>query len=234
MRKQRSGRTRYNKLTINEEIQFWNDRIAAFTRGGLQYIQVQDKIYDLIAKRPDLFSENKKNQATAGRSTVEGNDLLSAGSEALSKINTEQMERAAKSAEKFNEIMAQAAAITAKNASALGLSSIAIGLQEGTISKLGAAQAIAAIHANDHAAALAAVNRELATQIDLINSDPKLSAEDRTNAIRNATSEAGNRSADINGAYAVTQQSDAANIYQTQAPERLPICIGQCCRIGRT
>ena len=204
----------HNKLTINEEIQFWNDRIAAFTRGGQQYIQVQDKIYDLIAKRPDLFSENKRNQASAGRSTVEGNDLLSAGSEALSKINTEQMERAAKSAEKFNEIMAQTAAITAKNASALGESSIAIGLQEGTISKLGAAQAIAAIHANDHAAALAAVNRELATQIDLINSDPKLSAEDRTNAIRNATYAAGNRSADINGAYAVTQQQDAANIYR--------------------
>ena len=204
----------FNRLSIQEEINFWTAKITAFTSGGEQFIAVQDKIYDLMAKRPDLFSENKKNQAEAGKSAVEGSDLLDRATKSLvTQPALEQAERATRSAEKYNEIMAQASAISAKNASALSESSIAIGLQEGTISKLAAAQELAAVHANDHAAALAAVNRELATQIDLINSDPKLSAEDKTNAIRNATSEAGNRSAEINGAYAVTQQSDAANIY---------------------
>ena len=41
-----SQQNAFNKMTINEQIQFWTDRIAAFTKGGQQFIEVQDKIYD--------------------------------------------------------------------------------------------------------------------------------------------------------------------------------------------
>lgn len=201
-------RNAFNKLTINEEIQFWSDRIGAFTKGGEQYIAVQDKIYDLIAKRPSLFGENKKNQAEIGKSQVEGNDLLSKASDEFTKINVDQIERAARSAEKYNQIATETAEIQSKNAAMFRETAIAIGQADGTLSNLAAAQELAAVHATEHADALAIVNAELAKQIDLINSDPKLSAEDKTNAIRNATGEAGKQSDALNGAFAVTQQRD--------------------------
>jgi hypothetical protein len=205
-------RNAFNKLTINEEIQFWTDRIGAFTKGGEQYIAVQDKIYDLIAKRPNLFGENKKNQAEVGKSQVEGNDLLSKGAEEFTKINAEQLERATRAAEKYNSIMTETAAIQSKNAAALQESIIADGRADGTLSDLAAAQQLAAVHATEHAQALAIVNSELAKQIDIINSDPKLSAEDKTNAIRNATGEAGKQTDALNGAFAVTQRRDQGAI----------------------
>lgn len=205
----------FNKMSINEEIQFWNDRMAAFTGGSEQYIAVQDKIYDFIAKRPSLFSENKKNQAEAGKSAVEGSDILSNAQKTLiTGPAIEQMERATKSNEKYNQITAANAEIQAKSTAAFRESSIAIALQEGTISKLAAAQELAKVHADEHAAALARVNQELKEQIDLIRGDPNLKGDDQYRAIRNAQAGAGNQTTQLNGAYAVTRQSDAAHIYQ--------------------
>ena len=155
-------RNAFNKLSINEEIQFWYDRIGAFVKGSDQYITVQDKISDLIAKRPSLFAENKRTQGEAGKSAVEGNDLLGNAQKALTSISTEQWDRATKSAEKYNEIVMQGNEIAAKTMAALRESSVAIGLESGTMSKLAAAQELAAIHAEEHAKALAAVNQELA------------------------------------------------------------------------
>lgn len=206
----------FNKLTINEEIQFWTDRISAFTKGGQSYLEVQNKIYDLIAKRPDLFTENKKNTAEVGKSAVEGNNTLDRGAEAFSKLNLEQVERATKAYEKYNEEAAKGEEITQKAASAFAEASIKIGLEQGTIDQLGAAQAMAAIHAQDHADALARINQELATQIDLINSDPKLSDTDRAGAIANAQKGADNKAAGVNGVYAVQQLSDAQKVRDQQ------------------
>ena len=160
--------------------------------------------------------EGKKKYLEDARSTVEGNDLLSNGQRALiTGPAIEAAERATKANEKYNQIAAAMAEIQAKNTAAFRESSIAIGLQEGTISKLAAAQELGKIHADEHAAALARVNEELRTQIDLIKSDPSLKGESGELAIRNAQAGAANQTADINGAYAVTQQRDAANIYQS-------------------
>jgi hypothetical protein len=202
-------------MSVNQEIQFWNDRIVAFSEGGEQYRQVREKIFEQIAKRPDLTAENKKNQAAAGKSQVEGEDILSNAQRALiTGPAIEQMERAAKSNEKYNQLTAAGAEIQAKSAAAFRESSIAIALQEGTISKLAAAQELAKTHADEHAAALASVNQELRTQIDLIKSDPNLRGEDQARAIRNAQAGADNQTTQLNGAYKVTRQRDAANIYQ--------------------
>jgi hypothetical protein len=205
----------FNKLTINEEIQFWNDRIGAFTKGSDQYLQVQSKIYEEIAQRPDLTKENKKNQATAGKSQVEGNDLLANAQKALSAIGSEQMERAAKSSQKYYEIVAQGNTIKLKEAQAFQEASVAIGLEQGTISKLAAAQELASIHARDHAGAIAEINRALAEQISLINSQKSsnlITSDDAANATRNAREEAANRVTAADGAYAVTQARDADNV----------------------
>jgi hypothetical protein len=186
----------FNKMSINEQISFWTAKIRAFTSGGEQFIAVQDKIYDLISKRPDLFTENKKNQGEVGKSQVEGSDLLGTANKSLTALAIEQMERATKSTEKYYEIVAQGTAEKVKEAQAFQESSIKIALEQGTISKLAAAQAMAAIHAKDHVDALANVNRELAEQIALINS-AKMSPQDQADAIRNATEEAGNKGTQI-------------------------------------
>ncbi len=203
-------------VSVADELAYWSARINAFSRGGEQYHTVQMEQYRLQAELYQKLMEGKKKYLEDARSTVEGNDLLSNGQRALiTGPAIEAAERATKANEKYNQIAAAMAEIQAKNTAAFRESSIAIGLQEGTISKLAAAQELGKIHADEHAAALARVNEELRTQIDLIKSDPSLKGESGELAIRNAQAGAANQTADINGAYAVTQQRDAANIYQS-------------------
>lgn len=204
----------HNKLTINEEIQFWNDRIGAFTRGSEQYIAVQDKIYDLIAKRPSLFAENKKNQAATGKSQVQGNDILAAGADALRKIDTQQVDRSAKSLEKYNEEIERGNAIQQRAGTVFAESSIQMAVAQGTMSRLDAAQAMAAVHAQDHADSLKRINAALAEQIRLINAMPadKMSSQDKEDAIRVAQQSSRNQVSALDGNFAVTRQRDAANV----------------------
>jgi hypothetical protein len=205
----------FNKLTINEEIQFWTDRIAAFTRGGDQYIAVQDKIYDLIAKRPSLFAENKKNQASVGKSQVEGSDILSGAQKALiTGPAIEQQERLAEAAKKYNETVAQGEEIQRRSTAAFAETSIAIALAQGSISQLAGAQALSAVHEHDHAEALELVNKQLQEQIRLIGEIPeeKMSKPEKDSAIARAQNEAGNQKLAINGVYASVQAQDQANV----------------------
>ena len=218
----------FNKLTINEEIKFWSDRIGAFTKGGDAYRQVQEKIYGEISQRPDLTAENKKNQAKIGKSDVEGDDLLAASQKALAELNVQALERQNRAAERYNQITLAGAEIAAHNRAAFDEANVAIGLQAGTMSKLDAAQAMAGIHAREHADALAAVNRELQTQIDLIRNDPNpnLSDDDRAQAIQNAQDQAGNRVSAINGGYAVTQAQDQQGIASQQLGPAMRDALG--------
>jgi hypothetical protein len=203
----------FNKLSVNEEIQFWSDRIKAFTQGGQAYMQVQNKIYDLIASRPSLAAQNKENQAKSGKSQVEGENLLSSGDKAFGEVAAEQYERAAQSAKQYAQAVAKGAQITDRNAQAMQESAVGIELQQGSITKLAAAQALAAVHADEHAKALQDVNTALAEQIDLINSDPKLSDADKANAIRNANASSDNQKSELNGANQVTKQQDDAAVF---------------------
>lgn len=204
----------FNKLTINETIQFWNDRLAAFKKGSEQYIAVQDKIYAEIAKRPDLTAENKKNQAGIGKSDVEGSDLMARASQALQNMNTEAMEKALRIQQALNASTDRGAVEQRKAAAAFQEASISIGLAQGTMSRLEAAQAQAAVHTREHADALKEVNEQLQRQIDLINQTPdsKMSASDKAAAISLANQNAANRTIGINGTYAVQQAQDQAGI----------------------
>lgn len=204
----------FNKLTINEEIKFWNDRVSAFTKGGDAYLEVQNKIFELIAKRPDLFSENKKNQASVGKSQVEGNDLMDAGASALNKINVDQIERSAKATEHYNEEVAKGNEIQQRAGTEFAETSIQMAVAQGNMSQLAASQALAAIHANDHAESLQRINAALADQIRLINAmpDDKMSRQDKDDAIRAAQQGAANQTATVNGTYNRTQAQDQAGI----------------------
>lgn len=207
-----------NKMTINEEIQFWNDRVSAFTKGGEAYLEVQNRIYDLIAKRPDLFSENKKNQASVGKSQVEGNDLVDAGASALNKINVDQIERSAKATEHYNEEVAKGNEIQQRAGTEFAETSIQMAVAQGNMSGLAAAQALAAIHASDHAESLQRINAALAEQIWLINEmpDDKMSRQDKDDAIRAAQQGAANQTSSLNGSFGSQQQVDAQKVKDQQ------------------
>lgn len=207
----------FNKLTINEEIKFWSDRIAAFTKGGEQYIAVQNKISDLIASRPSLFSQNKANQAGVGKSTVEGTDILSRAQESLiTRPAQEQSQRSTETAAKYDEIQAKAAETALKAKAAYDEQAVSIALAQGTITQYAAATATATIHDNEHAAALKKINDELARQIELIDQSNK-STEDKAGARLNAYASADAQTAAVNGQYATQQQADAANKYGSTA-----------------
>ena len=205
-------------VSVADELAFWSQRINAFTRGSEEFHTVQTDQYRLQSELYQKLVEGKRKFLEDSRSQVQGNDLLSAGAAAFSKFNEEQAERASKSSEQYNEITARGNEIQQKSATAFAETTIQIALQQGAISKLDAAQALAAIHSQDHAAGLERVNRALATQIDLINSDPKLSNEDKTNAVRNAQAAAANQASSINGAYARVQAQDQANISGNTIP----------------
>lgn len=204
----------FNKMSINEQIQFWQDRIAAFTEGSQQFITVQDKIYDLTAKRPDLFAENKKNQASAGKSQVEGSDLADQGAAALKKIDVSQIERIAKAAEHYNEEISKGISIQQREGTAFAEASIQMALAQGSMSALAASEALATIHADDHTKSIQRINAALAEQTRLINAmpDDKMSAPDRAAAVRVAEQDAANQKADVNGNYARTQIQDQQSI----------------------
>jgi hypothetical protein len=202
----------FNKMSVNDEIQFWTDRLSAFTRGSDLYLQVQNKIYSEISKRPDLTKTNRETQAKVGKSQVEGEDLLGGGAQALQRLQIEQDEARSKAAEKYNQIVAVGNAEQEKAATAFAEMSVGIALAQGAISRLDAAQALAAIHADDNAKALKRVNDELATQIGLINADNKLSADEKTAAIRNVTAGAANQTGAINATYSKQQAQDNAAI----------------------
>lgn len=208
----------FNKLTINETIQFWNDRIAAFTKGSDQFRAVQEKMETLISSRPDLTKENKKNQANVGRSQVEGNDLLANASAALLKIQVEQIERADKATKEYNSEVAKGAQAQEKAATVFAESSIQIALAQGAISKLDAAQALAAIHEHDHAAAIDIVNQKLAEQIRLIDAIPdrEMSPEDKENARRNLTEAAANQTSAIDNSYSIAGARDQQAVASQQ------------------
>lgn len=220
----------FNKLTINETIQFWNDRIAAFAKGSDQFRAVQEKMETLISSRPDLTRENKKNQANAGRSQVEGNDLLANASAALLKIQVDQIERADKSTKEYNAEVAKSAQEQLKAGSAFAEASVQLAVMQGTMSTLEAAQALAAIHAHDHADAIELVNQKLADQLRLIDAipDKEMSPEDKANARRNLKQSAANQTTALDGSYAVTQARDQQAISSqeigpalTQAVDRM-------------
>lgn len=204
----------FNKMSINEEISFWTDKIKAFTAGSDAYRSVQDKIYDLIASRPSLFSVNKETQDKRGKSDVEGGNILRESQEKLITAPAiAQNERSTASAERYNEAVAKGLEIQYRAKAAYDETAISIALAQGTVTRLGAAHELAAIHGEEQAAALKRINAELATQISLINQNAKLTKEDPANAIRNANEEAVNRRAEVNAQGRQQAQQDAASIY---------------------
>lgn len=199
-------------VSVADELAYWSARVNAFSKGSEEYKKVLMDQYRLQSELAQQLNEGKKKYLESQKGTVEGNDLVDKGAQAFSQLDLEQQERASRSLKEYNAEVAKGAAEAQKEASAFAESSLQIALQQGAISELAAAQALAAIHADDHAKALLRINEALADQIKLINADPKLTDQDKGLAIRNAQQSAANETLTANGSFAVTQQSDAQRV----------------------
>jgi hypothetical protein len=201
-------------VSIADELAYWTARIGAFSTGSDQYHTIAMDRFRLQAELYTQMNEGKKKYLESSKSDVTGNDLLNAGAEALHREFLEQVERAAKSTAAYNEEVAKGNAEQQKAATAFAETSIQIGLAQGSISKLDASQALAAVHARDHAESLQRINEALQKQISLIDRipDEQMSPALKEDARRNARQSAANQTSAVNGAYARTQAEDNAGI----------------------
>jgi hypothetical protein len=216
-------------VQVADELAYWSARIGAFARGSEQFHTVQMEQYRLQAELLEKLQEGKKKYLASSRSTVEGNDILAGAQKALQSPQTAEWDRLIAAGKQWNEVVAKAEEIERKNATAFAETSLAIALAQGSISKLDAAQATAAIHAHDHAEALKLVNQQLAEQIKLINEQPdeKVTPAEKTAAITRAKQEAGNQTASLDGAYARTQAEDAARVNGNTIPGAVKTSLNQ-------
>jgi hypothetical protein len=203
-------------VSVAAELAYWSARIGAFSKGSEQYRTVQMDQYRLQAELYQQLNEGKKKFLADAKSDVEGNDLLGAGAQAFAKLAEEQAARSTAATKQYNDELARGAEIGDKQRTAFEESALQMAVMQGSISHLGAAQALAAIHAHDHAKEIQRVNEALARQLDLINSDTKLTDEDKAGLTRNAKQAAANQTSSIDGAYATQNQSDQQKIRDQQ------------------
>lgn len=213
-------------VSVADELAYWSARIKAFGQGSTEYKTVLMDTYRLQADLYKELTEGKKKFLESSKGDVTGNDLLAAGAEAFNKDHLADLERAAKLNEKYSEEVAKGTAEQQKAATAFAESSVEMSVAQGTMSRLDAAVALAAIHQHDHAEAIERVNKALATQIGLINSDPKLSDEDKVGAVRNATEAAKNQTGQIDAQSAIQKQQDQQAIASQQLAPAIKQTLG--------
>jgi hypothetical protein len=149
---------------------------------------------------------------------VEGDAQSAASSEKLSEDLTKtyldiskQQEEAAKTQEEFNAQTRKLQEIEAENAANLKLASIAAAEAEGGISKLGAAQQIAAVHAQEYTDKLKA----LQAQLDAVNAENPTSQKG-VDAQESQSMGVQQQMTQVQGQSAVSQNNDALKQAQAQ------------------
>jgi hypothetical protein len=198
-----------------DELAYWSARISAFTEGSEQFHTVLMETFKLQSDLYKEMSEGKKKYLESAKGDVEGNDLLSRGADAFAKYADDQKKRDTASTREYNAIVAKGAQEQEKATTAFAAAGIQIAVMQGKMTELNAAVAMGALHQRDYAADLELVNVQRAEQIKLINDTPDadMSAQDKSNAIRNINKSSKDQTGVLDGAYAVTQRQDAAAIY---------------------
>jgi hypothetical protein len=197
-----------------DALAYWSAQINTFKEKTAEFHSIQMETFKL---QSDLYKElqegKKKYLEYSGEATV-GNDILDKGAGEFRRIAVEEQKKLNAESAKYNEIVAKGEEISAKNTQSLAEANIGIELNQGTISKLAAAQALVAIHTDEHTAAVAALNEELERQIENINKidQSEMSDREKEAAIRNLQAERDTKVSAADGSYAVTSAQDAANV----------------------
>jgi hypothetical protein len=176
-----------HKLTLKEEHDFWASRIGEFAKGTEQYRQLTEKLGQLdqqgakkagsaiaqfksgdpVGAMDSLTGDKKPQQDEGQKDLLEGQRAMAAWSKQI----MEDLEKTGERWRQYHEEVARGAALEATNAANMQLAKIAAAEAEGTISKLGAAKRIAAIHTVEYTARL----KELEVELERIAKDENLS-----------------------------------------------------------
>jgi hypothetical protein len=176
MEEERAQLEQQGQLTAKADHDFWAARIDAFAVGSSEYHQIQERI-----TRDDIEGANKAHESLAQFKQDQKKDAedvaptLKAG-EGMDKMLREQGEDARRSGERWDAYYAAIAKgqeQAAMQAATMEEQKVHAEESAGTISQLGAAQQLAAIHAKAHQIELQALLDELARLQKMADSAPK-------------------------------------------------------------
>lgn len=137
----------YTTITVDQEAAYWDYRASTATKGSLSYLKALDEANKAIARiNADTMSLRK----STGKKQDTFNDTssdLHIDRFDLSRSDTGEMKNQGNEAAEYLRNLNQQIVLQRQNASAIAETSLQMALMTGQISKLDAAQAIAALHA---------------------------------------------------------------------------------------
>ena len=150
-----------NDMTLAQDAQFWVQRMESARRGSLSYVAALDEVNKLIAEmRGQNMRQGKEFDKTSAESYLPDNMDLS-------KSDLGAMKDQGKGASEYLKSLNEGIALQHANRDAIAEASIQMELATGRMDKLSAAQAQAAIHAQDYREAIAAIDAALANAQNL-------------------------------------------------------------------
>lgn len=181
------------EMTLNQEASFWIGRAAMVKNGSLQYKAAMDEANKAMAAQ----------QAEVMRGHTEFNKLSqSILPTSMDRDNAPEKDQGREVSEWLKNLN-QGIALNHENADAIAEASLQMAVATGQMSKLDAAQAQAALHAQEYAEYMAALQVALANAANL----PAGFARDSAIAGLN------NQGTAMSGVRAVQSQQDSASIY---------------------
>lgn len=175
-------------VTLREEYEFWQERIAAYTRGSEQYAQVTAKMTQLALegarKAHEAIAAEKKRALADGEERAKLSTHMSEGG--LDKMGTQAAEDVLRSGPRWHEYWQQVgegAKIAEHNSEEMEELRIHAAEAAGFLTPLAAAQQRAALHAKAHREELERLEKEL----DRLNAAAKRDALGNVSDPRQAT-----------------------------------------------
>jgi hypothetical protein len=150
-----------NDMTLAQEAQFWNQRVMESKKGSLSYVDALDEVNKIISQmRGQNMRGGKEFDATSALSYLPGNMDLGKG-------DTSSMQQSGRAASEYLKTLNQGIALQHANADAIAEASLQMEVATGRISRLGAAQAQAALHAQEYRDAISAIDQAVANAQNL-------------------------------------------------------------------
>jgi hypothetical protein len=150
-----------NDMTVAQEGQFWVQRMETAKKGSLSYIAALDEVNKTIAEMRGQNMRGGKEFDNLSAQSYRPDSMD------LSKGDTSAMQEQGRAAAEYLKNLNTGIALQHANANAIREASIQVDLMAGRMSKLDAAQAMAAVHAQEYRDAVNAIDQALANAQNL-------------------------------------------------------------------
>ncbi|WP_158792443.1 hypothetical protein [Granulicella sp. L60] len=200
-----------NGKSAANEAAYWSQYVSTFSAGSSQYDAVAQKLLSAKQRVSEEFGRDAIRQVESDAQSAASSEKLG---EELTKTYldiSKQQEEAAKTQAEFDAETRKIQESEAENAASLRLAGIAAAEAEGGISKLAAAQQIAAVHAQEYTDKLKA----LQAQLDAVNSEQPT---DQKGVNQQESQGAGiqQQMTQVQGQAAVSKSNDTTKVAQAQ------------------